>query len=136
MGHKSVVIIDHDMLARAERDPEEFVRRLQMACLDRRHRVVGLEGATVANVVWSGHSRMTPVLRIDGFRAEEAQGEELAAYERLRIVRLHAEAKAKAEPMRWDIIDADGKYMFSTSEESLAAKYERKGCTRRNKEQS
>lgn len=34
---------------------------------------------------------------------------------------------------KWDIIDQDGNKMFSTSEESLAAKYERKGCTRQLK---
>lgn len=134
MGYKSVVVIDHDFLDLARTDAEEFVRRLQAACYDQNSsRGVSIDGAPLANVVWSGHSRMTPVLRIDGYQAEEVQGDELRAYEAHRTARLVRERKEKEKDDKWDIIDENGVRMFSTSEESLAAKYERKGCTRRLK---
>ena len=72
MGHKSVVIFDHDNLHRMKQDPVEFVRRLEMAILSHRRTGgdVSMNGATFANVVWSGHTDLTPVLRIQDFRAE------------------------------------------------------------------
>ena len=71
MGHKSVVIFDHDVLDHMENDPDEFVRRLKHAIFTHRSHggSVSVAGATVANVVWSGHSSLSPVLKIEDFRA-------------------------------------------------------------------
>ena len=71
MGHKSVVILDHDNLHLLKTDPAEFVRRLELAALGHRRTggSVSMGGATVANVVWSGHTDLTPVLKIQDFHA-------------------------------------------------------------------
>lgn len=72
MGHKAVVIFDHDNLHRMKEDPAEFVRRLEMAILSHRRTGgdVSMNGCTIANAVWSGHTDLTPVLEIKDFRAE------------------------------------------------------------------
>ena len=71
MGHKAVVIVDFDHLENMEADPAEFVRRFKQALLT--HRRLGgsisMGGATVANVVWSGHADLTPYLAIQDFQA-------------------------------------------------------------------
>lgn len=71
MGHKSVVILDHDNLHLMKTDPTEFVRRLELAALSHRRTggSVSMGGATVANVVWSGHTDLTPFLKIQDFQA-------------------------------------------------------------------
>jgi hypothetical protein len=70
MGHKSVIIFDHDVIDHMENDPAEFVRRLKHAMFTHRRAggSVSVSGATVANVVWSGHSSLTPVLKIEDFK--------------------------------------------------------------------
>ena len=72
MGHKSVVIFDHDNLHQMKQDPAEFVRRLEIAILAHRRTggSVSIGGCTVANAVWSGHTDLIPVLRIKDFTAE------------------------------------------------------------------
>ncbi len=72
MGHKAVAIIDFDNLQNMEDDPAEFVRRFKNALLTHRRLggSVSIGGATVANVVWSGHTDLSPVLRIVDFQAE------------------------------------------------------------------
>lgn len=83
MGHKAVVIVDFDNLQNMEADPTEFVRRFKNALLtyQRLGGSVSIGGATVANVVWSGHTDRSPVLRIVDFRAENVtrDAEELQA---------------------------------------------------------
>lgn len=71
MGHKAVVIVDFDHLENMEKDPAEFVRRFKAALLTHRRLggSVSMGGATVANVVWSGHNDLTPVLKIQDFQA-------------------------------------------------------------------
>jgi hypothetical protein len=73
MGHKAVAIIDFDNLQHMEDDPAEFVRRFKNALLtyQRLGGSVSIGGATVVNVVWSGHTDREPVLRIVDFRAED-----------------------------------------------------------------
>lgn len=70
MGHKSVVVFDHDVLDHMENNPTEFVRRLKHAIFTHRRLggSVSVSGATVANVVWSGHSSLSPVLKIEDFQ--------------------------------------------------------------------
>lgn len=71
MGHKAVVIIDFDNLQTMRADPEGFVRRLDSALATHRRLggSVSMGGCTVANVVWSGHTDLTPVLKIQDFQA-------------------------------------------------------------------
>lgn len=71
MGHKAIAIIDFDHLDRMEKDPAEFVRRFKQALLThaRLGGSVSVGGATVANVVWSGHANLTPVLQFPDFQA-------------------------------------------------------------------
>ena len=71
MGHKAVVIIDFDNLGAMRADPAEFVRRLDIALATHRRTggSVSMDGCTVANVVWSGHTDLTPVLKIQDFEA-------------------------------------------------------------------
>ena len=71
MGHKAVVLFDFDNLTAMRSDPAEFVRRLE-AALSTHRRLggsVSMDGCTVANVVWSGHADLTPVLKIQDFKA-------------------------------------------------------------------
>jgi hypothetical protein len=51
-------------------DPAEFVRRLKHAIFTHRRLggSVSVSGATVANVVWSGHTDLTPVLKFEDFK--------------------------------------------------------------------
>jgi hypothetical protein len=83
MGHKSVVIFDHDALHKLKEDPEEFIRRLELAILSQRRTggSVSMGGQTVANVVWGGDSSLSPVLEIVDFQAKNVtyQVEELRA---------------------------------------------------------
>jgi hypothetical protein len=71
MGHKAVVIVNFDVLDNMEKDPAEFVSRLKHALLTYRRLggSVSMGGATVANVVWSGHADLTPFLKIQDFQA-------------------------------------------------------------------
>ena len=71
MGHKAVVLFDFDNLENMRKDPAEFVRRLEIALLAHRRTggSVSVDGATVANVVWSGHAALTPILKIKDFQA-------------------------------------------------------------------
>jgi hypothetical protein len=71
MGHKAVVIVDFDNLQSMRDDPVEFVRRLDIALATHRRTggSISMDGCTVANVVWSGHSSLTPVLEIQDFQA-------------------------------------------------------------------
>jgi len=72
MGHKSIVVFNHDVLDHMENDPAEFVSRLKHAILT--HRRLGgsvtMTGATVANVVWSGHADLSPTLKFVDFQVE------------------------------------------------------------------
>lgn len=79
MGHKSVVIFNHDVLDHMEKDPVEFVRRLQHAMLTHRFSggSVSVSGATVANVVWSGHTDLSPVLKFEDFTAKNVTYENI-----------------------------------------------------------
>lgn len=81
MGHKAVAIFDFDNLESMKADPAEFVRRLEIALLTHRRLggSVSVNGTTVANVVWSGHTDLSPVLRVVDFRAENVtyEAEEL-----------------------------------------------------------
>lgn len=72
MGHKAVVIVDLDHLDRMDQDPAEFVRRLKNSLLAHRRTggSVSVGGATVANVVWSGHADLSPTLKFVDYRAE------------------------------------------------------------------
>ena len=72
MGHKSIVVFDHDVLDHMEKDPAEFVKRLKNAILTYRRLggSVSVSGATVANVVWSGHTDLSPTLKFVDFRVE------------------------------------------------------------------
>ena len=72
MGHKSVVVFDHDVIDHMENDPVEFVRRLKHAMFSHRQHggSVSVSGATVANVVWSGHSSLSPILKFVDFQVE------------------------------------------------------------------
>lgn len=74
MGHKAVVIFDFDNLGAMCTNPAEFVRRLNSALLthNRLGGSVSMAGCTVANVVWSGHTDLTPVLKIQDFHAIDA----------------------------------------------------------------
>lgn len=71
MGHKAVVIFDFDNLQAMRDDPVEFVRRLDIALATHRRLggSVSMAGCTVANVVWSGHADLSPVLKIQDFQA-------------------------------------------------------------------
>lgn len=71
MGHKAVVIVNFDNLDNMEEDPAEFVSRLKHALLTHRRLggSVSMGGATVVNVVWSGHTDLTPILKIQDFQA-------------------------------------------------------------------
>ena len=71
MGHKAVVIVDFDNLQAMRADPEGFVRRLDMALASHRRTggSVSMGGCTVANVVWSGHTDLSPILKIQDFQA-------------------------------------------------------------------
>lgn len=72
MGHKAIAVIDLDNLDLIDRDPAEFVRRFKIAILT--HRGLGgsvtIGGGTVANVVWSGHTDLSPVLKFVDFHVE------------------------------------------------------------------
>jgi hypothetical protein len=72
MSHKAVVVIDIDSLDAMEQSPAEFVRRLKNSML--MHRQLGgsvsCNGDTVANVVWSGHTDLSPILKFVGFHVE------------------------------------------------------------------
>lgn len=72
MGHKAVVIVDMDHLDLMDVNPAEFVRRLKNSVLSHRSHggSVSVEGATVANVVWSGHASLSPTLKFVDYRAE------------------------------------------------------------------
>ena len=72
MGHKAVVVMDLDVLDMIEENPAEFARRLKNAVLTHRRLggSVSLGGATVANVVWSGHADLSPILKFVDFRAD------------------------------------------------------------------
>lgn len=73
MGHKAVFVLDIDHINEIDAiNAAEFVRRLKLAALGHRHRggSVSINGATVANVVWSGHADLSPVLKIVDFEAE------------------------------------------------------------------
>ncbi len=74
MGHKSVVVFDHDVLDHMENDPAEFVRRLKHAIFTHRRLggSVSVSGATVANVVWSGHTDISPILKFEDFTGVNA----------------------------------------------------------------
>jgi subtilisin family serine protease len=65
------VLFDLDHLDNMEKDPVEFVRRLKLSLLSHRRTggSVSMSGTTVANVVWSGHVDLTPVLKIQDFQA-------------------------------------------------------------------
>jgi hypothetical protein len=71
MGHKAVVIFDFDNLSAMRADPEGFVRRLEQSLLSHRRTggSVSMGGCTVANVVWSGHADLSPILKIQDFQA-------------------------------------------------------------------
>lgn len=71
MGHKAVVIIDMDHIGLMHKDPVEFCRRLDIAIMTHRRLggSVSMNGATLANAVWSGHTDLTPVLKIQDFQA-------------------------------------------------------------------
>lgn len=73
MGHKAIVIFDLDHLDQIDRDPLQFCRRLQDAILSHKRTggSVHVNGATVADAVWSGHTSQTPVLKFQDFSAVE-----------------------------------------------------------------
>lgn len=79
MGHKSIVIFDHDVLDRLESDPAAFVKQLRLAMFT--HRRLGGDvhhaGATVAKVVWSGHVNETPILKFEDFAATKVTYEDI-----------------------------------------------------------
>lgn len=72
MGHKAVIVIDIDLLDSIEHNPAEFARRLKNSILTHRRLggSVSHEGSTVANVVWSGHADLSPVLKFVDFHVE------------------------------------------------------------------
>lgn len=72
MGYKSVVVFDHDVIDNMDKDPVEFVRRLKNAIFTHRRLggSVSVFGATVANVVWSGHTDLSPTLKFVDFHVE------------------------------------------------------------------
>ena len=90
MGHKSVVVFDHDVLDHIEGNPAEFVRRLKTALFTHRRLggSVSVSGATVANVIWSGHTDLSPVLKIVDFH-----GENITYRDALDIAAIHRNAK-------------------------------------------
>lgn len=111
MGHKSVVIFDHDSLHQLKEDPAEFVRRLELAILGHRQHggSVSIGGATVANVVWSGHADLSPVLEIVDFQAKNVTydahelrdlGFQLEAEKAPELPKLTAGAKSAEEIVR------------------------------------
>lgn len=72
MGHKAVAVFDLDVLDLIDSNPIEFARRFKIAILN--HRQIGgfvsIGGETVANVVWSGHADLAPVLKFTSYGAE------------------------------------------------------------------
>lgn len=71
MGHKAIAVLDMDHIDLMKKDPAAFVQRLELAMLAHRRTggSVSVEGTTVANVVWSGHVSLSPVLKFDEFGA-------------------------------------------------------------------
>jgi hypothetical protein len=65
-----VLVLDVDMIACAERSPEDFVEKLKLAVRERRYHNVSVEGRTVGDVVWYGRMSDSPTLQINGLRAE------------------------------------------------------------------
>ena len=107
MGHKAVVIVDMDNLDLMDVNPAEFVRRFKNSILSHRSHggSVSVEGATVANVVWSGHVSLSPTLKFIDYRAENlsyAQGPQgMQRNEELeRTLRVLMNAGARVEAVR------------------------------------
>ena len=79
MGQKAVVIVDLDNIGLMHKDPAEFCRRLELAILTHRRLggSVSMEGATLANAVWSGHVDLSPILKFVDFRADNVTYEDV-----------------------------------------------------------